>query len=51
MRTTSTNAVEAFICLPHSSLYFRVRRGQLDIDSGVWDDSLTYIPNEDTVFF
>ena len=51
MRTTTTNAVETFICLPHSSLCFRVRRGQLHIDSGVWDGSLTYIPTEDIVLF
>ena len=51
IRTTPANAVEAFICLPCSSLCFRVKRGQLHIDSGVWDDSLTYIPIEDTVLF
>jgi len=51
MRTTSTNAVEAFICLPLSSLCFRVRRGQLHIDSGVCDGSLNYNPIEGTVLF
>ena len=45
------HAVEAFICLPHSSLCFRLRWGQLHIHSDVWDDSLTYIPIEDTELF
>jgi len=51
MRTTPTNAVEALICLPHWSWWFRVRLGQLRIDSGVWDVGLTYIPIEDITVF
>jgi len=51
MRTTPSNAVEALICLPHWIWWFRVRLGQLRIDSGVWDVRLTYIPIEDTAVF
>jgi hypothetical protein len=51
MCTTPTNAVEALICLPHCSWWFRARLGQLRIDSGVWEVGLTYIPIEDIVVF
>jgi len=35
----------------HWSWWFRVRLGQLCIDSGAWDVGLTYIPVEDTAVF
>jgi len=36
---------------PHWIRWFKVRLGQLHIDSGVWDVGLTYIPIEDTAAF
>ena len=35
----------------HWIWWFRVRLGQLCIDSGVWDAGLNYIPIEDTAVF
>ena len=51
MRTTPTNVVEAFICLPHWNLWYRARRGPLHNVSGVWDAGLIYNPIEDRVVF
>jgi len=51
MRTIPINAMEALICLPHWIWWFRVRLGQLRIDSGVWNVGLTYIPIEDIAAF
>jgi hypothetical protein len=51
MRTTPTMAVEALICFPHWSKWYRVRRGQLRVVSGAWDVGLAYIQIEDTVVF
>jgi len=51
MRTTPTYAVEALICLPHWSWWYRARPGQLRIDSGVWEAGVTCIPIEDIVAF
>jgi hypothetical protein len=51
MHTTPTNAVEALICLPHWSYWYRARRGQLRNISGIWDAGLTYNPIEDRVVF
>jgi len=36
---------------PHWIWWFRVRLGQLRINSGVWDVGLTYIPIGDTAVF
>ena len=51
IRTPPTNAVEALVCLPHCIWWFRLRLGQLRVDSGAWDVGLTYILIEDTAVF
>ena len=51
MRTTTTNAIEALICLSHWTWWSRARVGQLRIDAGVWYVGLTYIPIEDIAVF